>query len=130
MKCGGDIKHACTIWTWCPGDPAFDQRCFAFDIHKHEKGECWLKFQDGDYTKPKDPHFGHTTYPEIMRKAPRKTWPWAVSEKIWPWPEMPTFVPWMSGVLADPAVEIVSSPPNDKWRERWCNKFGKHDGEC
>ena len=37
MHCGGDRSVACTIWTWCPLE-----RCFAFDIHKHEFGECWL----------------------------------------------------------------------------------------
>ena len=31
MHCGGDISVACTIWTYCPVE-----RCFAFDIHKHE----------------------------------------------------------------------------------------------
>ena len=40
MHCGSDVSVACTIWTWCP-----EERCFAFDIHKHEFGECWLKFQ-------------------------------------------------------------------------------------
>jgi hypothetical protein len=51
MRCGGDPSTACTIWTFCPID-----RCFAFDIHKHEFGECWLKFQKGTdppYTQPK-----------------------------------------------------------------------------
>ena len=74
MHCGGDPTVACTIWTFCP-----EERCFAFDIHKHEFGECWLKFQKGDdppYTRPKDPHFGHKVYPEVMRHAPRKIWPW------------------------------------------------------
>ena len=121
MRCGGDPTVACTIWTFCP-----IERCFAFDIHKHEFGECWLKFQKGEdppFTRPKDPHFGHTTYPEIMRHAPRKQWPWPVDETIWQGP-MPLQVPWMSGVIAPPEVEIVSSPPNDRWRERWCNKHG------
>ena len=126
MKCGRDVSVACTIWTFCP-----EERCFAFDIHKHEFGECWLKFQKGDdppYTRPKDPHFGHQTYPEEMRHAPRKIWPWAVKEEIWSGP-MPKYVPWMSGVIADPSVEIVSSPPSDRWRERWCKKHGPCAGE-
>lgn len=109
---------------FCP-----EERCFAFDIHKHEFGECWLKFQKGDdppYTRPKDPHEGHNTYPEIMRHAPRKIWPWAVAEDIWTGP-MPKLVPWMSGVVAPPEAQIVSSPPNDKWRERWCKKHGPCD---
>ena len=61
--------------------------------------------------------------PEIMRHAPRKIWPWAVDEKIWQGP-MPKYVPWMSGVIASPETTITSSPPNDKWRERWCAKHG------
>ena len=92
-------------------------------------GECWLKFQKGDdppFTRPKDPHFGHKVYPEIMRHAPRKIWPWAVDEKIWQGP-MPYHVPWMSGVIAPADQQIVSSPPNDKWRERWCQKHGPCD---
>jgi hypothetical protein len=126
MKCGRDVAAACTIWTFCP-----EERCFAFDIHKHEFGECWLKFQkstDPPYTKPRDPHFGHQTYPEEMRHAPRRIWPWAVKEEIWSGP-MPKYVPWMSGVIADPSVEIVSSPPSDRWRERWCKKHGPCEGE-
>ena len=125
MRCGRDVKRACTIWTFCP-----EERCFAFDIHKHEFGECWLKYQGDEppYTRPKDPHFGHRTYPEIMRHAPRRKWPWAVDEKIWQGP-MPLYVPWMSGVLADPSVSVVSSEPNDRWRERWCKKHGPCDGE-
>ena len=42
MHCGGDRSVACTIWTWCPVE-----RCFAFDIHKHEFGECWLSESAG-----------------------------------------------------------------------------------
>ena len=131
MRCGR--AKACQIWTFCP-----EERCFAFDVHKHLRGECWLKYQvkitqlhlrpvgpsalrpigpwadvtalsltvatsqylhhqpvnsprsetptlsthklpllqDKDYTKPKDPHFGHKTYPEVstcpgkLRAAP------------------------------------------------------------
>jgi len=110
--------RVCQIWTWCP-----EERCFAFDIHVHTFGECWLKFQDVDPTRPKDPHFGHTSYPEAMRRAPRKLWPWAVKEEIWPG-EMPQRVPWTSGVIAPAGTVIVSSEPNDRWRERWCSKHG------
>ena len=130
MKCGSDLRKKCTIWTFCP-----EERCFAFDIHKHGFGECWLKFQS-DIPPPdptstwrlKDPHFGSQTYPEIMRHAPRKTWPWAVAEDIWPGP-MPRFTPWISGALADIGVQVVSAPPNDRWKERWCKKHGPCPGE-
>ena len=116
MKCGRGA--ACNIWTFCPVE-----RCFAFDIHKHEFGECWLKWQSVNHTHPKDPHEGHKTYPTIMRHAPRKIWPWAVAEDIWTGP-MPAEVPWTSGVLAPAGAAIVSAPPDDKWRRRWCEKHG------
>ena len=116
LKCGRGA--ACNIWTFCPVE-----RCFAFDIHKHEFGECWLKWQTANHTHPKDPHEGHKTYPTIMRHAPRKIWPWAVSEEIWTGP-MPERVPWTSGVLAPADAKIVSAPPDDKWRRRWCERHG------
>jgi hypothetical protein len=116
MTCGGN--PACNIWTFCP-----EEQCFAFDIHKHLKGECWLKQQLVNVTHPKDPHEGHKTYPSIMRKAPRNRWPWAVAESVWPG-DMPRMVPWTSGVLADVGANIVSAPADDKWRHRWCAKHG------
>ena len=129
MKCGR-AEQACTIWTFCP-----EERCFAFDIHKHGYGECWLKFQAGippsnikSPWKLKDPHFGSQTYPEIMRHAPRKKWPWPVADTIWQGP-MPMHVPWISGALADAEVDVVSTAPNDKWKERWCKKHGPCLGE-
>jgi len=126
MKCGGP-QQACTIWTFCP-----EERCFAFDIHKHGFGECWLKFQadippkaeGGQATwRLKDPHFGSPTYPEVMRHSPRKLWPWPVKEELWQGP-MPLHVPWMSGALAPAGVEVRSAPPGDRWKERWCKKHG------
>ena len=116
MTCGGNPP--CNIWTFCP-----EEQCFAFDIHKHLRGECWLKQQLVNATRPKDPHEGHKTYPSIMRKAPRRQWPWAVAESVWEG-EMPRLVPWTSGVLADAGATIVSAPPDDKWRQRWCAKHG------
>jgi hypothetical protein len=129
LHCGSP-EQACTIWTFCP-----EERCFAFDIHRHGFGECWLKFQNGIPPTPrtapwrlKNPHFRGTTYPEIMRHAPRKTWPWPVDEKIWQGP-MPKDVPWISGALAEAGVEILSAAPSDRWKERWCKKHGPCPGE-
>ena len=62
----------------------------------------------------------------VRTRASGKIWPWAVKEEIWEGP-MPKYVPWMSGVIAPPDTSIVSSPPNDKWRERWCSKHGPCD---
>ena len=116
MTCGGNPP--CNIWTFCP-----EERCFAFDIHKHVAGECWLKQQAVNHTNPKDPHEGHKTYPNVMRFSPRKIWPWAVAEDIWTGP-MPESIPWVSGVLAPADATITSAPPDDKWRRKWCAKHG------
>ncbi|EOD24432.1 hypothetical protein EMIHUDRAFT_237378 [Emiliania huxleyi CCMP1516] len=122
MLCGGGQRRACQIWTFCPSP-----RCFAFDIHVHEFGECWLKFQAERLPEaPKDPHFGHSTYPERMRQAPRRDWPWAVSMDVWP-DAMPREVPWVSGVLAPAGATIGWGRPDDAWRERWCQKHGPCD---
>jgi len=122
LRCGR--APGCNIWVFCPED-----RCFAFDIHVHERGECWLKHQRHNITRPKDPHEGHTTFPAAMRRAPRKTWPWAVDPKIWPG-NIPIHVPWISGVLAPATEVVVSAPADDRWRRRWCDKYGKEYGGC
>jgi len=122
LRCGNN--PGCNIWVFCPED-----RCFAFDIHVHEKGECWLKQQAKDITRPKDPHEGHTRFPEAMRRSPREVWPWAVDRKIWPG-EIPEHVPWISGVLAPADAQVVSAPADDQWRKRWCDKHGPKYGGC
>ena len=111
----------CNIWVFCP-----EKQCFAFDIHVHMEGECWLKQQHANITRPKDPHEGHVAFPAAMRKAPRKTWPWAVDPKIWPG-EIPEHVPWISGVLAPADAVIRSAPADDRWRKRWCDRYGGCD---
>ena len=108
LKCGGN--PGCNIWEHCP-----EEQCFAFDIHVHTKGECWLKQQrspDGatNLTRPKDVHEGHTTFPAAMRKSPRKVWPWAVDPKIWAG-GIPEHVPWIPGVLASPTPSCAARPP-------------------
>ena len=108
LKCGGN--PGCNIWVYCP-----EEQCFAFDIHVHTKGECWLKQQrspDGatNLTRPKDPHEGHTDLPAAMRKSPRKVWPWAVDPKIWAG-GIPEHVPWISGVPRPPTPSCAARPP-------------------
>jgi len=114
----------CNLWVFCP-----EEQCFAFDIHVHTKGECWLKQQANNITRPKDPHEGRTTFPEPMRSSPRETWPWAVDKKIWAG-GIPEQVPWISGVLAPADAIIVSAPADDRWRQRWCDKHGAKYGAC
>ena len=121
LTCGR--APACTMWSFCPGSSEVKNQCFAFDVHKHLRGECWLKQQRGEATRPKDPFSNHTFFPPAMRAAERSRWPFAVPSRIWPGP-VPERIPWTSGVLA-PADEIViSAPPNDRWWERWCARHG------
>lgn len=108
----------CTRRTHCP-----EERCFAFDIHKHVFGECWLKHQAVDHTHAKDPHEGSKVYPPKMRFAPREIWPHAVREDVWSGP-MPEYIPWTSGVLAPADAVVSSAPPDDQWKRRWCSKHG------
>jgi hypothetical protein len=96
-----------------------DNRCFSFDIHRHWRGECWLKRQ-ADPTRPTVGDDGE--YPPEMRAAPRAIWPWAVEEAIWPW-EMPKRVHWTSGVLLPPGSEDVEVVPQEPVNfVRWCDK--------
>jgi len=122
LKCGSN--PGCNIWVFCP-----EEQCFAFDIHVHKRGECWLKQQSKNITRPKDPHEGHTTFPLSMRRSPRSTWPWAIDKSIWPG-EIPESVPWISGVIARAEANIVSAPADDRWRKRWCDKYGSTYGAC
>jgi hypothetical protein len=117
-------------WVFCP-----EEQCFAFDIHVHKRGECWLK-QQGRFdalgknvTAPKDPHEGHTRFPQSMRNSPREIWPWAVDRKIWP-AGIPDEVPWISGVLAPADAIVRSAPADDRWRKRWCDKHSAQYGAC
>lgn len=122
LRCGSN--PGCNIWVFCP-----EKQCFAFDIHVHTQGECWLKQQSSNITGPKDPHEGHTAFPAAMRRSPRKVWPWAVEEKIWPG-EIPELVPWISGVLAPADAVVSSARADDQWRKRWCDKHGPKYGGC
>ena len=121
LTCGR--APACTMWSFCPGSSEVKNQCFAFDVHKHLRGECWLKQQRGEATRPKDPFFNHTFFPPAMRAADRASWPFAVPSRIWPGP-VPERISWTSGVLAPAEEEVISAPPNDRWWERWCARHG------
>jgi hypothetical protein len=111
----------CNIWTFCP-----ETQCFAFNDHRHTFGECWLKQQSVEPTRPRDPFEGYQRFPAKLRASPRRIWPWSVSMNTWPGP-MPERIPWVSGVLADAAAQVVSAPPHDRWRHRWCQRHGPCD---
>ena len=121
LTCGR--APACTMWSFCPGSSEAKNQCFAFDVHKHLRGECWLKQQRGEATRPKDPFFNHTFFPPAMRAADRASWPFAVPSRIWPGP-VPERISWTSGVLAPAEKEVISASPNDRWWERWCARHG------
>lgn len=127
LTCGR--APACTMWSFCPGSSEVKNQCFAFDVHKHLRGECWLKQQRGEATRPKDPFFNHTFFPPAMRAADRASWPFAVPSRIWPGP-VPERISWTSGVLAPAEEEIISAPPNDRWWERWCARHGPCENEA
>ena len=61
LRCGNN--PGCNVWVYCP-----EKQCFAFDIHVHTQGECWLKQQHANITRPKDPHEGHTSFPAAMAR--------------------------------------------------------------
>ena len=119
--CGNKPHEICNMWVFCEsGGEAVDNRCFSFDIHKHFRGECWLKRQ-ADPTRPTVGDDGE--YPAEMRAAPRAIWPWAVEEKIWPW-HMPEKVHWTSGVLLPPGSEAEVKPQPPVNFVRWCDAHG------
>ena len=119
LTCG--TAPGCNIWSFCP-----EPQCFAFNDHRHTFGECWLKQQTIEPTRPRDPFEGHQHFPPQLRRSPRRIWPWAVSVDTWPGP-MPERVPWTSGVLAPTSAQVVSAPPGDRWRHRWCQRHGPCD---
>ena len=119
--CGNKPHETCNMWVWCEsGGAAVENRCFSFDIHRHFKGECWLKRQ-ADPTRPTVGDDG--TYPAEMRAAPRAIWPWAVETEIWPW-EMPEKVHWTSGVLLPPGTAEEVKPQPAANFVRWCDAHG------
>ena len=89
------------MWSFCPGSSEVKNQCFAFDVHKHLRGECWLKQQRGEATRPKDPFFNHTFFPLAMRAADRASWP-------------------LCGALADLARPGSRTHLVDLWRPRAC----------
>ena len=64
--------ESCNSWVFCP-----DDRCFAPDVHKHQRGECWLKNQldpaspsvnmRGAYTAKYRARHGHHHAPPMVQ---------------------------------------------------------------
>ena len=117
---GGRKTGACNAWVFCAGDPTLPHpaknRCFSYDIHNHTRGECWLKHEPN----PANPIAAGPSLPRAMRDAPRKEWPWSVSEKLWPWP-VPELLTWQSGIVAPQGEAVWQSTKLPGWHKRFCN---------
>ena len=102
------------------GPRDFDShRC---SIHKHKKGECWLKHE----SNITGPYAAGPTLPRALREAKRENWPWAVSEKVWPGGP-PERLTWQSGIVAPIAAPAWRAPKQPGWYHRFCKKI---DGGC
>lgn len=113
-------KVGCNAWVYCP-----DEQCFSFDVHVHNRGECWLKYIE-DPTRPSPWNGGDNAFPKVMRDAPRNDWPWPVDVKIWPGP-MPERVSWTAGILTTKEEGApVHDDPTDRpdWWHKFCDKHG------
>ena len=118
LRCGRGTGK-CNAFVFC----AADKQCFSYDVHVHSRGECWLKHE----SNVTHPIAAGPTLPKVMREAPRKTWPWAVSEKVWPAAQPPERVEWQSGILA-------AASNNNVWSHLrlpgWHKRFSNTHGPC
>ena len=107
-----NARRACNVFAYCPLE-----RCFSFDIHRHERHECWLKYD----VSPERPAAGTSgEYPAAMVAAPREKWPWAVAEDVWAEP-MPKLNTWLSGALlprGSPPAQAKAPHTIEAWCER------------
>ena len=121
--CSSGRRNVCNAWVFCAGDPSappeYANRCFSYDVHNHTRGECWLKHE----SNPASPVAAGPTLPRAMREAPRKQWPWAVSEKLWPWP-VPEYLTWQSGVVAPSGATTWQAVGVPGWHRRFCKRHG------
>ena len=115
LRCGrGPGK--CNAFVFCAA-----AQCFSYDIHVHRQGECWLK-HESNITHPMA---AGPTLPKAMREAPRRHWPWAVSEKVWPAAQPPERNQWQSGIIAEASnTKVWSHLRLPGWHKRFCNKHG------
>lgn len=113
-KCGRSDK-ACNAFVYCP-----DERCFSYTPHNHSRHECWLK-HEANVTHP----VAHgPDFPEEMRRAPRKHWPWAVSNVTWPGIPPPR-VQWISGLVLPRSESAWVQPRPPSWFVKFCTgKYG------
>jgi hypothetical protein len=117
-QCGRG-RGRCNAWVYCAGSstPGSEDRCFSYDIHKHRKGECWLKHE----SNITGPVAAGPTLPRAFREAQRSDWPWAVSDKVWPG-DPPERLTWVSGIVAPIAAPAWKEPKQPGWYHRFCKK--------
>ena len=122
-RCGRG-RGKCNAWVFCSGSsiPGMEDRCFSYDVHKHHKGECWLKHE----ANISGPVAAGPTLPKALREAPRTTWPWAVSVAIWPGTP-PERLEWQSGIVAPMPAPAWKAPKQPGWYTRFCKKV---EGGC
>ncbi|KAJ1630963.1 hypothetical protein T492DRAFT_999581 [Pavlovales sp. CCMP2436] len=114
-KCGRNPARLCNAFVYCP-----EERCFSYTPHNHSRHECWLKHEP-NVTHP----IAHgTDFPPEMRNAPRKNWPWAVSNVTWPGPP-PLRVQWIAGLVLPRGEPVWVQPQMPSWFRSFCGgKFG------
>lgn len=108
-------EKLCNAFVYCP-----EERCFSYTPHNHSRHECWLK-HEANVTHP----IAHgPNFPEEMRRAPRKSWPWAVSNVTWPG-SPPARVQWIAGLVLPRTERVWVEPQSPSWFTKFCNgQFG------
>ena len=114
-------KKPCNSWSFC-----YLPVCWGLDnAHNHTFGECWLKHEP-DIASP---IAAGPTLPRAMREAPRRQWPWAVSEKLWAGLP-PERLQWQSGIVAPRDANVWTNVRLPGWHKGWCKRHGScNEGE-
>jgi hypothetical protein len=114
-RCGRARTRLCNAFVYCPAE-----RCFSYTPHNHSLHECWLKHEP-NVTHP----IAHgPDFPPEMRHAPRKSWPWAVSNVTWPGLP-PERVQWIAGLVLPIKERVWVQPQMPSWFVNFCSgKFG------
>ena len=113
LRCGR-ARGQCNAWVFC----AANEQCFSYDIHKHKRGECWLKHEP-NVTAP----IAAGPLPLAFREAPRQQWPWPISDTIWPG-QPPEKSGWQTGIVASKSATVWKFVRVPGWHRRFCNKHG------
>jgi hypothetical protein len=99
---------------------AYSCRARAPSLRPAALARSWLK-HESNITHP----IAHgPDFPPEMRAAPRKHWPWAVSNVTWPGP-VPANVQWIAGLVELRAEPVWVAPRMPSWFTKFCDgRFG------